>query len=188
MSYRFVKPVLKSHNRLTKDIEYSWMLVLDSIESVFDFMEKVQYGIIKNGLLKLMYKKRAFHCTDHWEQAVEITAYCKRTSILEESVSLEERILKSRLDSVMKYGKMYINCNGAGFPHNKNIEIVDEVIKDELVWPEYSAKDIKVIKWSNGNHYYSKVGNVDMIDDKGNQKWNTYKEARTVAENFLKKT
>lgn len=47
--------------------------------------------------------------------------------------------------------------------------------------------DIKVDRWFNGKHYYAKIGNVVVVDEFGNVKWNTPERAKEVAINYLDK-
>lgn len=179
MVYKFVK--LKNGM-----LEYNWMIVLDSIDMLNSFMNIVQKGIIKDGLEILMKKNRIGHSTQQWESAVEIMAAAKNISLIESSCELEIKVYQSRLHSILKYGCMYVNESGGGFPHTDGVEIVDEIIKDKLVFPEYSIKDICVKRWEGGKHYYAKIGNSDVIDKHGNQKWNTKKEAKRQAILFIK--
>ena len=70
-------------------------------------------------------------------------------------------------------------------PH---FEIVETVYRDELVYPDYvkpNLEDVKYSKWPGGIHWYARVNKDDVVDAKGNQKWNTQDEARKAAEWYL---
>lgn len=61
--------------------------------------------------------------------------------------------------------------------------------KDSLEYPEpevYTDKDIRYIQWKDGSHWYVKIGKYDVVDENGNQKWNTRNEAINAAYNYLK--
>jgi hypothetical protein len=45
--------------------------------------------------------------------------------------------------------------------------------------------EYRIFKWPGGNHYYAKVGNVDVVWE-GRQKWNIESGAKRAAVNFLK--
>lgn len=76
--------------------------------------------------------------------------------------------------------------------YNCLIEVVqyeDECWKDSLEYPEpevYTDKDIRYIQWKDGSHWYVKIGKYDVVDENGNQKWNTRNEAINAAYNYLK--
>jgi hypothetical protein len=61
--------------------------------------------------------------------------------------------------------------------------------KKDFVFPNDSIKkkDIRIIKWDGGHHYYAKIKDFDIVDEKGNQKWFTEKEAYDAALNFIKR-
>lgn len=52
---------------------------------------------------------------------------------------------------------------------------------------KYSKSDIKIKRFLRGNHYYAKIGDIDVIDEYGNGKWNTVERAEEVANKFLLK-
>lgn len=55
------------------------------------------------------------------------------------------------------------------------------------VWPfQKENKEVRYLQWPNGKHWYAKIGNDDVVDAQGNQKWSTKKEAEKAAEWFLK--
>lgn len=75
---------------------------------------------------------------------------------------------------------MYIGLQAIGREGLKRIsdkEIADreEVLKDK----------IDIHRWPDGTHFYAKVGKLDVVDDDGNVKWNTYKKAMKAAKKFI---
>ena len=50
----------------------------------------------------------------------------------------------------------------------------------------FIRKDIRYIQWKDGSHWYAKIGKYDVVDENGNQKWNTRNEAINAAYSFLK--
>ena len=52
------------------------------------------------------------------------------------------------------------------------------------VWPNQNNKKVTYSRWPKGRHWYAKVGNEDVIDSEGNQKWNTKKEAQKAVRDF----
>jgi hypothetical protein len=67
-------------------------------------------------------------------------------------------------------------------------EVVDTVEKDVLTYPEEerpTISDVRVIQWKGGEHYYAKIGKLDVLDEFGNQKWSSEEEALDAAEWFI---
>ena len=83
-------------------------------------------------------------------------------------------------------------------------EIVDEVVKDNLEFPieeQYRLEDVRYMQWGKmdylalglpescknygGNHWYAKIGKLDIKDKDGNMKWNTKAEAESAAKWFI---
>lgn len=49
---------------------------------------------------------------------------------------------------------------------------------------KYTEKDIRIIVWREGTHYYAKVGNCDVVVE-GEQKWETRDMALMKAKFFI---
>ena len=41
--------------------------------------------------------------------------------------------------------------------------------------------------WEGGQHYYAKIGKLDVLDKNGNQKWNTKEETIEAAKWYIEK-
>ena len=50
---------------------------------------------------------------------------------------------------------------------------------------QQQQQDVRLISWKDGFHIYAKVGNDDVVDECGNQKWSTRKEAEEAAKWFI---
>jgi len=80
-----------------------------------------------------------------------------------------------------KHNGYYVNKNGG--MTNKLFAISET--QDLDCFPGESR--IKVSKWPNGNHFYAHVDNIDVVDERGNIKWNTAKLAEKAAKKFMSK-
>lgn len=47
------------------------------------------------------------------------------------------------------------------------------------------SQAVRLIGWKGGFHVYAKVGDEDVVDADGNQKWSTQKEALDAAGWFI---
>ena len=46
--------------------------------------------------------------------------------------------------------------------------------------------DVVIRKWPYGSHYYLYINGIQIYDEFGNMKWNTYERAKEIATNHLK--
>ncbi len=98
-------------------------------------------------------------------------------------------ISKHFLDAVELLEKgyiLYFKHNGCYLVKTNDMNIKNFYKTDKYIWKQINPK-IKVFKWIGGKHYYAKIGNIDVVDDKGRQKWNTKTMAYKQAEIMLKK-
>ena len=80
----------------------------------------------------------------------------------------------------------YCDIKGANGLYYRNMLLLENC-DDDVIEPhvEYTEQDIKITRWRGGNHYYAKVGHIDVEDDFGKVKWNTEKQAREMAVKYM---
>ena len=62
--------------------------------------------------------------------------------------------------------------------------------RDVLTFPDEdkpTMDDVRFIVWAGGEHFYAKIGKLDVVDEQGNQKWNTKREAEAAARWYIEK-
>ena len=106
----------------------------------------------------------------------------ERQPMLDHLAILHGKIVSDQLKIILDGYKLAINDKGGYFPIKQNEQFEFEEITDNI----YSESDIKINKWYGGKHYYAKIGKLDVVDENGNVKWNTEKEARKKALEYLK--
>lgn len=100
--------------------------------------------------------------------------------------------IKDRLKTIDKGEAVYLEDGVRQFGYtskNTHFEIVERYYSDKLEYPDFkkpTMEDVRYIQWEGGWHWYAKVNKEDIIDDLGNQKWNTKKEAEEAAEWYIK--
>lgn len=88
---------------------------------------------------------------------------------------------KKELRDIQKHGAVYINQEGGS---TYGLEYTQFCRKKELVFPDFTKKDIRVKRFNGGNHWYAYIGEMQVRN--GDQlKWNTYEDARAAAEAVL---
>ena len=112
---------------------------------------------------------------------------------LEDAVKLENQVFQNRIKDFLKYGKIYLADGVQQLIFNEDVhEIVEEVECDELIYPReahFHIEEVRYMQWDvpgypKGEHWYAKIGNMDVKDKQGNMKWNTKEEAEKAAEWF----
>lgn len=93
-------------------------------------------------------------------------------------------VVERQLDSIKEYGAIYVNRVGGYHSFYSKEEECAIVRRNEIVFPNYNKKDIKISKFPYGNHWYAYVGDLE-VQDGDVIKWNTYEEAYKKAEEFL---
>lgn len=89
------------------------------------------------------------------------------------------------LRHIREDGEVFINrVGGCTF----GIEWVNSCERDELVFPDFTEKDIHVKQWQGGNHWYSFLGGMPVrvkVNGELKTKWNTRKAAEDAARAML---
>lgn len=99
--------------------------------------------------------------------------------------------INQRLKEVEKGKTIYLENGVREFGFSPmHYEIIEEHYSDELVYPDFlipTLDDVKYVQWTGGYHWYAKVNREDVVDELGNQKWNTKKEAEEAAKWYITK-
>jgi len=192
MNYNFVK--IKDNRT---GLEYPWILECKDIETLIEHTDKCMDHTIREGVqdwfdktknsIKLSedyrYKE---HFTTEWAGMCETFAKMRGEHFIQSSATLENKVMQAKILSLFKYGTLYLREIGSYMMHCDGFEITDRMVSETLVYPGYSEKDIRITKWPGGSHYYAKIGKMDVIDEHGNQKWNTHAYAMNAALKELK--
>lgn len=98
---------------------------------------------------------------------------------------------RNRIDDVAK-GPIYLEDGVRQFGYtesNPYYEIVEHVYSDTLEYPfdKPTFDKVKFIQWPDGKHWYAKIGHDDIVDENGNQKWNSRIDAEKAAYLYIKK-
>lgn len=192
MSYKFVK----LHDTRT-GLDYPWILECKNMATLMEHTEKCMGHTIREGVQDWFDKQKQSiklkedytyvpHYTTRWAGVAQSFAEMKGTNFIKESTLLENEVHKGKSFAVIEGKTLYLREMGSYMVHTDSIEVTDIFESDTLVYPEYAESDIKITKWPSGSHFYAKIGNMDVIDKDGNQKWNTHKRAYEVALNELK--
>jgi hypothetical protein len=186
--YKFQKVQL---NWKSIQIDYDWMLVIESMKDLMDYHEnvmKVQIPRAWKNLEEVQAHKA--HLDNNLSLIINLIAQHEdNKSLLELSGIASGKIFEAKASGILRDGKIYVNKNGGFFSHNKDLTILDEIIidSDRLIFPQYTEKDIRVKRWDDGTHWYAYVGDFQVEWD-GDKKWNSEETATRAAKCYLYRT
>lgn len=189
MSYTFVK--VKYNIGDKKSI---WLFKPKSEEQILEHWDKYPSAIIRDGCRiltdKVIHKKSGHYCND-FEMGVEARMQATVEPLIEASIRIENDALRSRILHFEKTKNIYLNSGMQVITIDERFaEIVSVVEKDVLTFPDEEAPsddDVRYIKWDGGVHYYAKIGKLDVVDEMGNQKWDSLEEAKKAAKWYIEK-
>lgn len=187
--YKFVKIVSKYGGEKKKG--GFWYFVPNSIDQVQEHFTKVFGQEIKAGIKD---KVGAIEVNKHpetaWRHAVDVANMFSGNPWLVDAVNLENQVLHNRINDFLNFGKIYLANGVQQLGFNESVhEIVEEVECEELVYPreaQFHLEEVRYMQWDvpgypKGEHWYAKIGNMDVRDKQGNMKWNTKEEAEAAA-------
>ena len=130
------------------------------------------------------------HYTTMWGSMIDaMTAACEVSPNVARLVRIETEMYNQRLRDIKNGTEIYLSEGLTCFMLTEGYtEIVEHYYSDTLSFPteKYTMDDVRFIMWDGGKHWYAKLGKIDIVDEFGNQKWNTKKEAEIAAENYIK--
>lgn len=105
------------------------------------------------------------------------------------ALKLENELLNNRINSFNADEPIYFDKGATTFMLRKPYEILGEKWSDKMIFPDDenpTEDDIRIIQWPGGQHYYAKIGSLDVVDEDGNQKWDNRDEALIAAQRFIR--
>ena len=123
-------------------------------------------------------------------QAIVINAqnmkskYDTAMNIFQAIESFSSMVAMNMLNSLQETGAIYINRVGGYHGYYKDSKENGFVRRKELVFPDFKKDEIRIKKFSNGEHYYAYIDDM-QVRDGDTLKWNTYEEAYKQAISFI---
>ena len=172
-------------------LEYDWMLVIESLEELGDYHEKLlasKMGAVWANLLETQKGKPHIDNKLGYLIHLEAEKYENPKSLIDLTAIVGGKIYAAKAQAILDCGKIYVGKLGGFFPHSKDIEVIEEYIGDNYIYPNYTEKDIRVKQWTNGTHWYAYVGDL-LVEETENgekcSKWDTEFFALNAAKRFL---
>lgn len=176
----------------------TWYLKPECLQDVIDHFNKICGHEIKEGFEDFRdnvkvnrdsdgkpYLYSMNHSSSHWRNAVEMEMKIKDTSWIETACSLEDKTYRDRIQRFLSGKPIYLLNSLAYSPFKEHPEYDEEKWVEELVYPfEYNYDEVRFIQWPNSKHWYAKIGNIDIVDKYGRQKWHDKSYAQEIAKKW----
>lgn len=193
MTYTFIKVAPKVGSESDKKKAY-WLFQPKSIEQIEEHWLKYPKSVISEAVAHLLRKqarKVMGHCNNDFERAVEALMQVNGDGVVACSLIVENQTYTNRMHSFLNGEPIHLN-------HGMQVVLIDErvtqvlevVEKETLTFPDEerpSLSDVRYLTWDGGKHVYAKIGKLDVVDERGKQKWDTREEAEAAAKSYIEK-
>ena len=164
---------------ISGELEHDNMILLESVADVIEYDKKIRASFIKEAAQDVIHaSKRNFlgHCDTPLGNIAHGISVATGKGELKCLTDLCNDVFKSQLLDALNGSVLAVNHNGGYF----KIKETDEII--ELKEFKFTEKDIRIIKYEGGTHFYAKIGNEEVVDDyDGSTKWRTHDYAYKTA-------
>lgn len=128
------------------------------------------------------------HSSSIWRHAVETCEIrLKGLSWLQGATSLEKKTFEDRINMFRKGRAIYLRDGLPYYCSLEHPEYEEEKWTEKLEYPyEYQYEDVRFMQWPGGRHWYAKIGNIDITDKYGEQKWYDKSYAQEVAKKWCR--
>lgn len=191
MKYKFIKVQIKSASDVSNPTSI-WLFEPQSDQQILEHWYKYARATIGEGariLTKKIFSGTKGHCCNDFEKAVETLMTSTGDRLFTSMACIEREALKNRLQSFCEGRRIYLNHGIQVVTADSRFsEVVNTIERDVLTFPDEdkpTMNDVRYIIWEGGQHIYAKIGKLDVLDDKGNQKWETRAEAEAAARWYI---
>lgn len=189
-SYHFAKVAMK-HDDPAKSC---WYFVAKNEQQLREHWEKYASADIKEGVNQLagaLSGDFRSHWTSNFASLVAMKCELKNQPYFVQAVLMENELFQNRLQYLKEDGAVYLCPSLTVFGYTPKLhQIVEEIDSEKLIYPDEvkpTMKDVKFLMWGGGKHWYAKIGRIDIVDEFGNQKWDTKEEAELAALHYIQR-
>jgi len=166
-----------------------WYLEITSFEDLMLYWMTARLNLDGNAFAEAI-KEKKYHCRSELANRLQSLAEINNNSFFSTLQKVSGKTFQTQSKFILNGLSIYINKNGgffSGITSYKTLK-TQEIINN-IIFPKndgkYTDKDIRILKWDGGTHYYAKINDFDVeVNDE--LKWNTEIEARKKAMEFLK--
>lgn len=154
-----------------------WWLKLTNADELLAYYEATMHSREESVLEEYLAKREEeYPRYSNLTQAVVMNASKKRMNIFDAIRDLRLMVASQQLESIHKYGAIYVNSLGGYHSAYEGEPKYDFVRRDKLVYPDFKAEDIRIKQFKGGEHYYAYIGDM-QVRDGDILKWDSYDNA-----------
>ena len=178
MKFVKIKNIYKGLN-----IEYGYCMKLNTITDLLEYISIDKS--ISNGFADYLdTSMKHIHCKTKMGELISMLHEVSKKDLISTTIDLSNRKYQN-MNKVISQGiPIYVFNNNAYTVGTKSIIEVSEIIESNI-FPEYTTKDIKTMKFKGGKHWYANIGSISVSINSVN-KWSTEKLAYEKACEYLK--
>lgn len=173
----------------------TWYFSPNNVEQIKEHWEKYPASIIREGshfIAKRVFNNEIESTTENpFVMAVDKLNQVTCNNIMLDMAQVEMMAYNNRISDFERGRRIFL-------PKNLTVVTLDERFyeikkisnRDKLTFPDEdkpSLDDVRYIQWDGGEHWYAKIGKLDIIDENNNQKWNSKEDAKKAAEWYIEK-
>lgn len=165
-------------------IYYKNMILIDNMDDLQYYHEKIYNGNVKDAakdICNKITKKTLGHVTNTLADACNQISSATGAGSLWTLSDISSKVIVSQIKLVARGKKIVINSVGGYF------DLSEKDIIEPINNTKYTTKDIKITQYTGGKHFYAKIAGIEVEDEYGDKKWNTYKYAESVAKEYINK-
>lgn len=180
MMYKFVKLKCGRTNLM-----HSWMLECNDALTLIEHNNKYMATEIEDGVHDVFTVENEYrHLRTDYGRGIQQLADIREQSLLDAAIGMESLITEGKVRVLNTHGHLLLRENGTYMLHNDTDTIVEEMLSDEMLYPNYTLEDIRVKQWQGGVHWYAHIGKLS-VSMNGESKWNTQSYARQMAVEYF---
>lgn len=165
-----------------------WVLVINTPQRLVEYQQFKSKRLVESyfkGKKKVKEKQHLNGEESTMLQTIENTP--NRKTVVDDINCISDTMLHPMTKFFLDEKIPLVNQVGGYRFLDNRVQVLEELEREEIIFPEDERLGIKISRWFEGKHYYAKVGQYDVKDEEGNLKWNTAQEAEKQAKKFKKK-
>jgi len=162
-------------------MDYGYLLQLDTPEDVIAYFENCE----SKHLCQITEK-----CINGEEEDSKNQQYLDirrrktpKANLVQVLMTLHGDKFAKFLELLYKGHTIFVSERGSYFISTDSTRIIS--VKEEKTYCWGEKPESKIFQWRGGTHYYAKVGKIDIVDEHGEQKWDTFEAAQRAMDKFI---
>lgn len=167
-----------------------WWYKIDTVDRLIDYHLKTA-GRFGDAVDDIWHNLDGYKKTDYNYRvfthplAYPIVMYAEKHEISVYQAALQFRIniAMAQLKAIQSNG--YIVVNQVGGYHSGPVEYKDWMRRKGYVWPTFKESDILIRQFPGGTHYYVRIGDMNLHNDDGSERFFSESDARLAAMRYV---